>query len=131
MDLSSIWDAYWFWILYFCATWTAIGTGIGRRHRQAELGFILGLLLGPLGVALIFAFLSKPARAYPSFADTALDPRLAGQDQDPNIRRPSDVDRAGPYVPKQAPGQEDQQRWAQQMQVLANEELERRKRDTT
>lgn len=42
-------------VVYGALTWALFGYGVGRPKSRAGLGFFLGLVGGPLGVAAIFA----------------------------------------------------------------------------
>ena len=91
-----MWDLitdHWVVFGYFWMTWTGFGVGVGRSRGLTGLGFILGLLLGPLGVALVFAM--PPAAPKP-----VVEPFEAPLPPQP-VRRTTDMDRAaGPNAPK-------------------------------
>jgi len=128
MNYAALWEQHWPWLVYFWATWALFGAGIGRRADQGGTGLILGLLLGPFGVALAYAWLWEPPRQLSPRAAIGRDPEALQRFLEHRpVSRPSDVDRAGPFVPPEGSTAEDRDRWAQQMQQLANDEMERRK----
>ena len=53
--LELINDWFWFAAGLWALTWTVLAYGLGVRQDRTGMGIVLGLLLGPLGVAITFA----------------------------------------------------------------------------
>lgn len=56
-------DHYWLVVGYSWVTWATFGFGLGQRQDRGGLGLLLAALLGPLGVAVLYAVMESETSA--------------------------------------------------------------------
>lgn len=81
MDLLNFWAAWW-WVVIgiWGSTWIVLGYGVSIRQDRATLGALLGLLLGPLGVAVMYTLgVSEAVERERRVAQMAADQEFAAE----------------------------------------------------